>query len=161
MRRIAAEFVSLSWLGTLTQIRQQPGQLRSSRAEELIQLVLRTSGYERPQRLGERCEGQPGSTQFDARADERDETPLAGSAYDLLDEPGLADAGLAGDEDKTRTATDRIRDDRGRLIEFGPAADEDGTRDPADHRAIMRGIVSATNLTALRSLCVLGSTTAA
>ena len=85
----------------MTKVGQQSGELGPGRAQEVIHLVRGTSGYERPQRLGERCEGQPRFTEFDASADERNHAALPGSPDDLVDETGLADSGLPTDEEKT------------------------------------------------------------
>jgi hypothetical protein len=99
--RIAAHVIALDWLGGSTQVGQEPGEFRAGRAQELVQFVRRTSDCEHSQRLGERCKRQARPTEFDAGSDERNLAALASSADDLLDETGLADAGLAGDEKKT------------------------------------------------------------
>jgi hypothetical protein len=123
---IDAQAIARDWLAEVTKIGQQPGKLWAGRAQELLHLVRRAAGRKASQRLGQRSEGQPRSTELDTCADEHDRAALARSADDLLDETGLPNASLTGDEEQTRTTTDSILEGRLYPVDLGLPADENG-----------------------------------
>ena len=87
-----------------------PGRTRASGARQQSRELQFGRTRNGPQGLDEWCERQRGSTD-DAGAHERDPTEIAGLADDLVDESGLADAGLAGEEDQRGAAANRVPED--------------------------------------------------
>ena len=74
--------------------------------------------------LDQGSERQPIHADVDTAAIEHPVTRRAGVVEDLVKEPGLADAGLAGDEDESRATIARPRQGRRDEIEFALTADQ-------------------------------------
>ena len=79
---------------------EQPGDLAPCRAQALAELVDSELGGERAQHLDERSERDPLTSELDAAADEHARAGLVGPPAELVDQPRLADAGLATYEDR-------------------------------------------------------------
>ena len=116
---------------------QQPGEPAACRSQQLRQLVLGGRARQRPQRVGERRERQPVAAELDAGAAEHAGAARRGGGAQLLDQPGLADAGLAADEGDGGLAVERPLERGAERRELPPAADEDGTDGSGRHPGIV------------------------
>ena len=116
----------------LPQLGQQPGEFLLLAGRGGGQLV-RQGPAQGAQRGGEGGEGQPVGADLDTAAERDDGSPAVGRGGELLDEPGLADPGLAADQQRLRLARggagERVVQD-GQLV---GAADEDGADGPGLH----------------------------
>ncbi len=85
---------------------EQASQVRPRRTEEAVELAGVHHAHERAQRVDQRAERHPLASELDAAADQHPRSALAGPLGRLLDEPRLADAGLAADQHHRRLAGD-------------------------------------------------------
>ncbi len=118
----------------LAQLGQQPGQLLllpRGRGGQLFGQVAAQG----PQCGGEGREGQAVGADLDAAA-ERDDGPLAGGrGGELLDEPGLPDAGLTAEQQRLRLAGGGAGERVVQYVQFVGPADEHRTDGPGLHSA--------------------------
>src|SRR4029077_3850639 len=117
------------------EIGYEAGQLRSARADHRRQLIRVRLADDEPDRAGDGREGQRSVSQEDAAAHEDESSRTPGERRQLRDEPGLADAGLAGDERRGAPAPDDQLEAGIEVAELLGTADEDRTGD-ADRHAI-------------------------
>jgi hypothetical protein len=92
--------------------------------------------------LDERRQRQPLALDVDARSDQRERFGCPGACEHLLDEPRLADADLAGDQNRARAAGGGPGQAVVEVRELLGSADKRGTRVRAGsftHRAAVRG----------------------
>lgn len=127
----------------LAELGQQPGQfllLAHGRRGEFVG-QLPPQG---PQRGGERREGQPVRADLDAAAEGEDGALATRLVVELLDEPGLADSGLARDEQRLRLSRGGAGERMGKCGQFAGATDEHGADGPglhaAEHRTEVRAV---------------------
>jgi hypothetical protein len=90
--------------GARRELRQQPAQSLPGRPEQFLQLSGRSPAGERAQRPYERRQRQALRAQFDALTRQNAESGRRRPARQLSDQPGLADPGLAADQDDGRVA---------------------------------------------------------
>src|SRR6185295_7968032 len=81
---------------------------------------------------------QPFTAQLDAAAGEHANAQVTGTLPDLLDESGLADARLAGDEHHGRAPVRSAFDCCRHVVELGSTAHERQARDPFGHDPFCR-----------------------
>ncbi len=128
--------------GALGQFGQQPGQFLLLPCGGRGQLFGQVAA-QGAQRGGERCEGQSVGTDLDAAAQRHDGAPPMRCGGELLDEAGLADAGLAAEQQGLRLSPGGGRPGGGtargagervvQRVQFAGAADEHGTDGPGLH----------------------------
>src|SRR6185369_932422 len=82
--------------------------------------------------------GQAHSADRDAGAAQDHETPLVREPRRLVHEAGLADAGLARDQDMAGATDGDAVEGRGGELELCRSSDEDGAHAPSGHRRIIR-----------------------
>ncbi|MGA2513068.1 MAG: hypothetical protein ABSG37_05570 [Candidatus Limnocylindrales bacterium] len=120
-------------LRRLAQGGHEANELRPAGPEELLERRRRELRGEAPQRLHEWRERECALGELDTSSRQRAESVRAGRPDARLNEPGLSDTGLAGDQDGRRAAL-QGRSERGaHAVEFCLAADEDRARDPVGH----------------------------
>ena len=102
---------------------------------KLVELLGGRLAHERAQRVRERAERQALAAHLDAAAGEDPRARLARALGGLLDEPRLADAGLATEEHDRGIARDGSVERRRQRRQLGIPADEDRTDQSACHRA--------------------------
>jgi hypothetical protein len=93
--------------GVGVELRQQPGELAASRADDRVHLVRRRGANERAQDVHERRERQALAAQLDARPGEHPGAAIRRAARGLLHEARLADTGLAAHQDDRGLAAGR------------------------------------------------------
>jgi len=86
------------------ELRKQPAQSLPGRPEQFLQPSGRSPARERAQRPDERRQRQALRAQFDALTRQNAESGRRRPARQLSDQPGLADPGLAADQDDGRIA---------------------------------------------------------
>jgi len=92
---------------------------------------------QRPQRLHDRGVGQPAAAELDATADQHPGARRLGPCRQLGDEAGLADAGLAAEQDDRRLARAGTLEGRLQPAQLLGPSDEDRAAHPLGHAAIM------------------------
>ena len=113
---------------------------RSRRTDDAVELVGGQGPQPRPERSDERVVGPRTIAEVDTPTLEEAHPGGLGAPSKLREQPGLADAGLAPDDDRA----DRPRPGAVQRSLQPPqllaASDEHGTRDPHGHRPIMRDV---------------------
>ena len=127
----------------LAQLGQQPGQfllLARGRGGQFVGQFAAQGA----QGGGEGGEGQAVGADLDTAAERDDGALAAGGGGELLDEPGLADAGLAAEQQRLRLARGGAGERVVQAVQLVGAADEHGTDGPGLHGpSIARGSDSA------------------
>jgi hypothetical protein len=116
------------------QVRDEPRQLGSGGADDRVEGLGRRGPDEAAERLDDRGVRNGAFAEVHRSAAEDEPASLADDPADVLDEAGLADAGLAGDEDRLAPALRGTGERHPQTVELGRAADEDGAGDAAGHR---------------------------
>lgn len=88
---------------------------------------------QRAQGGGEGGEGQSVRADLDTAAERHDRAPAAGRGGELLDQPGLADTGLAAQQQRLRLARGGAGERIVQRVQFVGATDEDRTDGPGLH----------------------------
>ncbi len=126
--------------GDRTDAGQEPADLVARRSEDRGDPVRRQVAQEAPQRLRQCGIGQAVIGQIETAADEHTRTAIPGAADEFLDQPRLADAGLARDHDDARLAVLGTRERGLERGELRLPPDQFRTRHEADHRASLRAV---------------------
>ena len=118
-------------------VRQEVRELDAAGAKELVEPIGRQGTEQWTQGADDGRVGEPGRAHLHRAADEDAGAALAGAAGELGDQPGLADAGLAGDQHERWLAGAGSVEGSGEAIELRRTPDEDRARDAGhgvDHR---------------------------
>jgi hypothetical protein len=116
------------------EVGQHLRQLGAGRPDEGIELLGGRIAHERAERVRERAERQALAAHLDATAREHPGARRARALGRLLDEPRLAHAGLAAEEDDCGIARDGGIEGRRQRSQLGVAAHEDRTHQITPHR---------------------------
>jgi hypothetical protein len=123
----------------LAEVRHEARQLPARGTEHLDQVVGIELRGQRPQRADDRRVRQLGVADLDAVPEQHDHAVLARLLRDLADEPALADARLARDQD-ARGLAGRGGGDRGtQHLELTFPSHQSGARQASGHAADHRG----------------------
>jgi len=117
--------------GRTPELGHQPGQLAAGPAQHPLQLGGVQQADQWPQRLHQRGVGRDAVADVQAAAGEGDRP--AGPADQVVDQPGLADAGLARHHHDGGLAAGRPFEGRPELSGLGVAADHNRTGDSPGH----------------------------
>ena len=120
------------------EVRDEPCQLRATRAEDRVELLGARRPDPRPERLDDRCVRHATVHEIDAPAGEDAQAVGRGGLGELAQQAGLADARLAGDEEPGASTLACRVECRPQPPELVGPADEHGTRDAGVHRTIIR-----------------------
>ena len=115
------------------EVREHLRQLRARGPDESVELLRGRLAHERAQRVCERAERQALAAHLDAAAREHPRARVAGAPGRLLDEPRLAHAGLAADENDRGIPRDGGVERGHQRCQLGVAADEDRTDESGSH----------------------------
>ncbi len=109
----------------LAQLGEQPGEMALAAGRGGLQLGAQRA-VQPAQRGGQRRVRQALGADLQTAAERDDRSPVDGALQELLQQPGLADAGLAADQDGLRTAGARPAQRVGQFGDLAATADEDG-----------------------------------
>ena len=110
----------------LAELGEQPGQVALAAGGRGLELGAQRA-VQSAQRGGQRRVRQALGADLQTAAERGDRSPVAGPLQELLQQPGLADAGLAADQHGLRAAGARAAQRVGQFGDLAAAADEDGT----------------------------------
>jgi hypothetical protein len=116
------------------ELRQQVGERVARRDRDL---VVGEPARQRAQRRDERCVGDLRAAQLEALAEQDAGAAVGRAGFELAQQPGLADAGLAADEDERRAPLGGPAEAVGQELQLRCAADEDGGGEAARHPFIV------------------------
>jgi hypothetical protein len=123
-------------------VRQEVRELDAAGAKELVEPVGRQGSEQWTQGANDGRVREPGRAHLHRAADEDAGAALAGAGGKLRHQPGLADAGLAGDQHERWLAGAGSVEGSGEAVELRRTPDEDRARDAGhgvDHRTRPRG----------------------
>ena len=115
------------------EVGDQPGQLGATLAQDDVELLRVGPADESAQGFGDRGVRHRTLAEVDAAAEQDDGALGLGDRGDLRDDPGLADAGLAGQERRAAATLVGRLQGRAQSADLAGSADEDGAGDADRH----------------------------
>ena len=130
----------------IAELRQQPGELTPVGTQDTRQPTGLRRADEGPESLDEWRVRHAMTAHLEARAREHVRAALGRRAGEPFEQPGLADPGLAGDDDRPAIAVARLREGVAEARELRPTPDEPLGLGPGHGRRMIRARIGAVDL---------------